>query len=250
MTKQELKLKAHKIIENKWVALASLIIGFVYITVYGFLKFPDVKITASMLGLIYPVAFKFWGLISLLAFAININYMYARYDVKPKLGYVGMLVGSVAIMICVHIPSTEIMSLQLVAHWSCALIFAVAFAFSILWGLIVGRKKTKAFMYTVYGFGAVLLLMIILLASLGKSGIIESIPTWGAYVILFLTNFTNIYEKQIAKEKAAVEYNIGAKGDNVATAEANATAGEEQTECAAADVTAISDSDAGDKAEQ
>lgn len=179
------------IIYNRFFVMTWLIVGFIYITAYGFLLNPLVY-TASMIGLKYPLAFKFWGVISAISLALNINYAYKRYGYKGKPGYISMALGAVCIMTTVHIPSTEIMGLQLIAHWGTALLFAIFFAAAIIL-LLLKFVKRKPFKNTLIAFGCCLALMLILLAAFGKNGVIESIPMWAAYVILFLINFTSVY---------------------------------------------------------
>ena len=45
-------------------------------------------------------------------------------------------------------------------------------------------------------------LILVLLITVGKSAIIENIPMQAAYILLFLLNFTNIFEKKTAAKEA------------------------------------------------
>ena len=59
----------------------------------------------------------------------------------------------------------------------------------------MAHTEKGLFRPTFYGFVAILLLMIILLVTVGKSALIENLPIVAAYLILLTINFTNLYEK-------------------------------------------------------
>ena len=71
------------------------------------------------------------------------------------------------------------------------------------------RELKGRFMVGLIVFCAILLTMLVLLLTVGKSAIIENIPMQAAYVLLFLLNFTNVFpvkkaENAEAKEAATV----------------------------------------------
>jgi len=164
-----------------------------------------------MIGLDYPVHFKLWGVFSSISLILNITYMYKNNDYTKKIGRGLMYTGCICIMITVHIPSTEIMSLQLVAHWSTALLFGALNAAAIAVFLYEKARQSKKMLYTLVIFVLMLVAMIILLIIFGKNGVIESIPMWGTYGILFLINYTDFYSEKIipiqVKEKDTVKKN-------------------------------------------
>ena len=43
--------------------------------------------------------------------------------------------------------------------------------------------------------------MLVLLATVGKNGIIESLPMWAVYLLLFLINFTKLFDVEKTEEK-------------------------------------------------
>ncbi|MCR4615206.1 MAG: hypothetical protein K5756_03565 [Clostridiales bacterium] len=200
-----MKEKAFCLFKNKHFCMFWNIFAVVYITWYGaFPNWASDKLfvaTASQIGLDYPWHFKMWGIFSAIAIALNITYMYRRYGVRSKLGTVFMCIGCASIFVTISIPSTEILSLQLVAHWSSALMFAAFNAASIGVFLIKMMKSSKKFIATFILFIFMLALMIILLILFGKNGAIESIPYWGTYVILFLVNYTNFYKDSLPEKR-------------------------------------------------
>ena len=179
----------------KYTAMVLLIGSFIYFTVYGFLSNPFLPSgTASEIGLKYPTAFKFWGVTTSLALTVNLVYTYTRKPLSKKAasiaGYVCMGLGVACLMTCVHIPSTREPGLQMYAHWSTALLFAVFFAAAIVLHLIFPPKPNKKYKIALICFCALLGVIVIALLAAGKNGFIESLPMWAAYIIIFLDNFT------------------------------------------------------------
>lgn len=201
---------------NKWFCLFWLLFGCAYMSIYGMLYVedlfteglssysllgllfePSMTATASIIGKTYFWAFKGWGLFQSIALTLSILYMYRRYGFKSKAGTACMILGTACICTTVMIPSTEEFGLQLVAHWSTALLFGVFYAVAIGLCLLRLAKQSKKFLVTFILFITMLAAMIVLLVTVGKSGAIESIPLWGAYLILLLTNYTGLYKDSL-----------------------------------------------------
>lgn len=186
-------------------AMVLLILSFVYFTAYGFLSNPFLESgTASEIGLKYPTAFKFWGLTTSLALTVNLVYSYTHKPLGNRkagtAGYVCMALGVACLMACVHIPSTRVPGIQMYAHWSTALLFAVFFAAAIVLHLLFPSKPNKKYRITLICFGAVLLAIVIALIAAGKNGFIESLPMWAAYIIIFLDNFTRVLDSKAGED--------------------------------------------------
>lgn len=184
----------------KYSSLVLLIVSFIYFTVYGFLENPFLPSgTASEIGLKYPIAFKFWGVTSGAALSVNLVYMYLHNEFKYRqakiTGYVCMALGVVCIMTCVHVPSTREFGLQMIVHWGTALSFALFFAVALILALVFPKQKNQKYFITTIAFGILLLGIVIALIAWGKNGFIESLPMWAAYIIIFLINFTPVYNK-------------------------------------------------------
>ena len=213
---EKLKASLLALLRNKWFCLFWLLAGFLYVTIYGMLYVvdpfteglrtvnilgvtiePTMRATASIIGKTYPLAFHGWGIIQSISIALNILYTYRRYKYKSTAGYACLIAAAGCIVINNFIPSTEVFGLQLVAHWSTALLFGIFNAVALGLCLLHGAKQSKKFLATFIVFVAMLAAMIGLLAAFGKSGAIESIPMWGAYLILFLANFTGLYKDSL-----------------------------------------------------
>ena len=67
--------------------------------------------------------------------------------------------------------------------------------------LHMAKTGDKKFIALTIAFCAVLVTMLVLLATVGKDGIIESLPMWATYLLLFLVNFTSLFDVKKAEEK-------------------------------------------------
>ncbi len=192
---------------------ANLIAGFAFITWYGFLSFPEqfgnilTDVTASMLGLRYPMYFRIWGVLASLSIFTNTLYMYRKNNYKGKAGVIITSLGCAAIYVTVNVPSAGldlVMTARCLAHWATALIFAFLGAAGVIIFLLHKSKcREKKYIIATVFFVFVLLLMLVLLVVVGKSAFIENLPMWVAYALLFVINFTSFFDKkETSSEKA------------------------------------------------
>ena len=188
------------------------VFGCVYITWYGFFDFikedgtqADFSdkiryVTASMIGLEYPWHFRGWGIIASASIFMNTMFAYRRYDFYSKAGVILGSLGSAAIYMTINCPSIgegkDFSDPRCTAHWAGALLFAVFCAAPLIIFLFSKAKIEKGrFLVTLIVFAAVLLVMLVLLITVGKSAIIENIPMIVSYVMLFILNFTDFFKK-------------------------------------------------------
>lgn len=192
---------------------ANLIAGFAFITWYGFLSFPEqfgnilTDVTASMLGLRYPMYFRIWGVLASLSIFTNTLYMYRKNNYKGKAGVIITSLGCAAIYVTINVPSAGldlVMTARCLAHWATALIFAFLGAAGVIIFLLHKSKcREKKYIIATVFFVFVLLLMLVLLVVVGKSAFIENLPMWVAYALLFVINFTSFFDKkETSSEKA------------------------------------------------
>lgn len=196
----------------KAFCLVGIIFGCVYVTWYGFFGdqpfIEKVKtITASMIGLDFPWHFRGWGVFASMTIFTNTMFAYRRYNYNSKLGVILGSIGSAAIFVTINCPSMgeemHLDSPRCMAHWAGALIFAFCCAAPMVILLFSKARKEKgAFLAAFIIFCAILATMLVLLITVGKSAIIENIPMQAAYILLFLLNFTNIFEKKAAEKEA------------------------------------------------
>ena len=203
----------------KIFCLFGVIFGGDYVTWYGFFGdqpfIEKVKfITASMIGLDFPWHFRGWGVIASATVFSNTLYAYRKFGYHSRVGVILGSIGSAAIYVTINCPSMgeemHLDSPRCMAHWTGALLFAFCCAAPMVLLLINKARELKGrFLVGLIVFCAILLTMLVLLLTVGKSAIIENIPMQAAYVLLFLLNFTNIFpvkkaEKAPAKEAATV----------------------------------------------
>lgn len=190
--------------DNKKFCMAWLIAGFIFFTVYGFIDNPDLAKTASVIGKTHPRLFVWWAVFSGVSLYLNLQYLYKLNSFKneklAKFGNICTYLGFICIFACVNIPSVEPEDgkpLQMAAHWSTALLFAAFFAAAIIAFLLYKtiQKSTKHLIMLIV-LAATLVLMIVLLLIFGKSGGIESIPMWVAYIIIFMLNYTKPFQPE------------------------------------------------------
>lgn len=196
----------------KAFCLVGIIFGCVYVTWYGFFGdqpfIEKVKtITASMIGLDFPWHFRGWGVFASMTIFTNTMFAYRRYNYNSKLGVILGSIGSAAVFVTINCPSMgeemHLDSPRCMAHWAGALIFAFCCAAPMVILLFSKARKEKgAFLAAFIIFCAILATMLVLLITVGKSAIIENIPMQAAYILLFLLNFTNIFEKKAAAKEA------------------------------------------------
>ncbi len=191
----------------------NLIIGCAFITWYGFLSFPEqfgnilTDVTASMLGLRYPLYFRMWGVLSSLSVFTNVLYMYRKNNYYGKTGIIITSIGCAALFITVNVPSAGlelVMTARCLSHWASALIFAFFGAAGVIIFLLhKSKQKNVKYIVATVVLGSFLALMLILLVTVGKSAFIENLPMWVVYVLLFMINFTSFFDKKNAKETVA-----------------------------------------------
>ncbi len=184
----------------------NLVVGCAFITWYGFLSFPEqfgnilTDVTASMLGLRYPLYFRMWGVLSALSIFTNVLYMYRKNNYYGKAGIIITSLGCAALFVTVNVPSAGlelVPTARCLSHWAGALIFAFFGAAGVIIFLL-HKCKEKSVRYIV---GTVILcvvlaIMLVLLVTVGKSAFIENLPMWVVYVLLFMINFTGFFDKK------------------------------------------------------
>ncbi len=194
----------------KWFCLGGMILGCAYVLGFGFLDAPNRAgevasfsdklhyVTASMIGLVHPWLFKLWGILTGTTLFTNILYLYRRYDFHSRAGVVLGSIGAAAIYLSLNCPSMgeskDFSDPRCLFHWLGALVFAMCVAAPLIVFLFCkARQGNGRFRWTFLGFVGLLLVMLVLLITVGKSAMIENIPVFGAYLVLGLLNFTELY---------------------------------------------------------
>lgn len=200
----------------KYFCMAGAVIGCVFVVWYGFLSAPNKQgeiadfsdkikyITASMIGLMHPWLFRAWGVIAAATVFSNTMYCYRKYGFNSRVGIIMGSLGSAAIYLTINCPSMgdedkDFSIPRCSVHWAGALLFAVCCAAPLVIFLFSKAKREKGrFLFGLIFFVGLLLVMLVLLITVGKSAIIENIPMVAAYILLFALNFTGFFEREKA----------------------------------------------------
>ncbi len=207
-----------KIIENKKFNVGLMIFALVYDIFYSIvLSFViggnPITHTISMIGRAtipgrFPTLFVFFGIVTNLAFLLNMNYAYQKdnnfHSKMGKLGTISSYIGAGFLTMCTLIPSIEFnevnnvaTTLQVIGHWSGALLFGVFFAISLCLYLWMNRNKYKGYLITFILLIALLVALVITLLIIPnhKNGVIEILPIVAAMLIVVLIN-TEAYPRK------------------------------------------------------
>lgn len=199
------------IVENKWFCIGLMIFALVYDLFYSIaLSYvvggDPIAYTMSMIGRAtipgrLPTLYVFFGIVTNLAFLLNINYAYHKDDnfhsKAGKFGNICAYIGAGFLTMSTLIPSIEfdevvdvITTFQVVGHWSGALLFGVFFAISLCLYLLLNRKKYKGYFLTFILLVILLAAMIVTLIIIPnhKNGVIEILPIAAAMIIVLLIN--------------------------------------------------------------
>ncbi len=204
MDKAKIKADFLKAVENKYLVMIAMVFGFFYTAAFLCSFFPDVSCSFAMMGATYRSTYVCWGIVTAVALSLSLNFSFARYELKPLLSYIAAAVGGAAIIITAALPFATTG-----AAYVCRIFFAAlsaaAYLFAFAWFCVKAISQTHNFLYAAYAVGGVTLVIIILMATLGISGILEAVPLLLAYVLLFLLTFTAIFEK--GRQKPSAEEN-------------------------------------------
>jgi len=185
-------------LRNKIFLGSLLAVGFVYVTCYCFLENPMLADnTASLVGVRHPVLFFGWTLLTASAFFFNCRALYAAWDCKNRVGRVAIWLAlfSVPVLYIFNgwIENGEVVleGPRKVIHWVATIMFIACNATAIGIGFFHARKQSPRFYNIMLALLAVIVAaMLVVLLTIGKSGLLEVIPVLAAYIMLFLVNCT------------------------------------------------------------
>lgn len=176
---------------NKTLALVFLTMALVYNVIFGFIRNPaGTDNTLSYLGYDYPHGFLLWGVLTAAALFLNIIFMYKKFGYNGKTGTV------FAICAVFFMPGVVFINdwgWEQTAHLVVTLIFIALNSIAILLFFIHNYKNHIKYKITTYAIVLVLVGMLAVQFTVGKSGLLELVPLWFAMVLLFITNFTEFY---------------------------------------------------------
>lgn len=186
---------------NKTLALVFLTMALVYNVIFGFIRNPaGTDNTLSYLGYDYPHGFLLWGVLTAAALFLNIIFMYKKFGYNGKTGTV------FAICAVFFMPGVVFINdwgWEQTAHLVVTLIFIALNSIAVLLFFIHNYKNHIKYKITTYAIVLVLVGMLAVQFTVGKSGLLELVPLWFAMVLLFITNFTEFYPPFPAEKTAS-----------------------------------------------
>ena len=191
--------KRMPLIENRTLCLTILLMALVYNVIFGCVRNPlGEENTISWIGYDHPFAFLVWGGLTAAAFFLNISYLYHRYHYAGKIGTISLYTAPMMAMTVIFINDW---GWEHVLHWIGAIGFIALNGAALLLFFLHHFKTHISYKITSFAVAGMLLAMLVILLTVGKSGLLELVPMWIAMILLFLVNFTEIYP---VTEQAAV----------------------------------------------
>lgn len=129
---------------------------------------------------------------------MNLRFMYKKYDCKSKLlDAVNILMAISAVAIALTLDhSIENWNAKRVIHWIVTITLIVFLALSILIFCLKNIKRQKAFVVLTAVLIAIVGFVALWFLFLGKSAMMEVIPTTMVSILLFVVNFTPAVKKK------------------------------------------------------
>lgn len=183
---------------HKYLCLGWLIAAFIYGIALPFFWGNDPMDplgTLSVLCGTHKPFFWLWVLVCCGGNFMNTNYMYKRYRCDKKwlfaLSVVALLSACVVALTLGH--SVADWNPKRIAHWVSTGFYVGALALSIaLFGLL-RMKENKRFAVIPAAAVVILLIFVLWLVLIGKSGVNEMIPYALLQLLLFFVNYTNVF---------------------------------------------------------
>lgn len=183
--------KTCSLLGNRRLCMVILLMALVYNVIFGCVRNPlGEDNTISWIGFDHPFGFLLWGGLTAAAFFLNISYLYRRFHYTGKLGVAALYTAPMMAMTVIFINDW---GWEHVLHWIGAIGFIALNGAALLLFFLHNFKKHISYRITSFAVAGMLLAMLVILLTVGKSGLLELIPMWVAMALLFLVNFTGLY---------------------------------------------------------
>ena len=183
--------KQTSLLESKALCVSLLLMALVFNVIFGCLRNPlGEDNTISWIGYDHPFGFIVWGTLTAAAFYVSISRIYRRYNYSGKLGTAALHIAPVMAATFVFINDW---GWEHVIHWIGAIGFIALNGAALLLFLLHNFKKHISYKITTFAVAAMLLAMLVILLTIGKSGLLELVPIWISMILLILINTTDIY---------------------------------------------------------
>lgn len=183
--------KQTSLLESKALCVSLLLMALVFNVIFGCLRNPlGEDNTISWIGYDHPFGFIVWGTLTAAAFYVSISRIYRRYNYSGKLGTVALHIAPFMAATFVFINDW---GWEHVIHWIGAIGFIALNGAALLLFFLHNFKKHISYKITTFAVAAMLLAMLVILLTIGKSGLLELVPIWISMILLILINTTDIY---------------------------------------------------------
>lgn len=177
------------LVDNPALRGALLAAALVFNIVFGCVRNPlGEDNTISWIGFDHPYMFIIWAGLTASALFVNIAYMYRRYNYNGILGLISLHAAPFGAITIVFINDN---AWEHVVHWIGAIAFVAFNGAALLLFFLHNFKKHKNYRIITLIVAAILLGMVVILLTVGKSGLLELIPLWLCLVLLYVINFTD-----------------------------------------------------------
>lgn len=183
--------KQTSLLESKALCVSLLLMALVFNVIFGCLRNPlGEDNTISWIGYDHPFGFIVWGTLTAAAFYVSISRIYRRYNYSGKLGTAALHIAPFMAATFVFINDW---GWEHVIHWIGAIGFIALNGAALLLFFLHNFKKHVSYKTTTFAVAAMLLAMLVILLTIGKSGLLELVPIWISMILLILINTTDIY---------------------------------------------------------
>ena len=166
--------KRMPLIENRTLCLTILLMALVYNVIFGCVRNPlGEENTISWIGYDHPFAFLVWGGLTAAAFFLNISYLYHRYHYAGKIGTISLYTAPMMAMTVIFINDW---GWEHVLHWIGAIGFIALNGAALLLFFLHHFKTHISYKITSFAVAGMLLAMLVILLTVGKSGLLELVP--------------------------------------------------------------------------
>lgn len=179
------------LLDSKALCVTLLSMALVFNVIFGCLRNPlGEDNTISWIGYDHPFGFIVWGTLTAAAFYLSIMRIYRKYNYKGKIGTAVLHIAPFMAATFVFINDW---GWEHVIHWIGAIGFIALNGAALLLFFLHNFKKHISYKITTFAVAAMLLAMLVILLTVGKSGLLELIPIWICIALLLLINTTDVY---------------------------------------------------------
>lgn len=183
--------KPTSLLDSQSLCVTLLSMALVYNVIFGCLRNPlGEDNTISWIGYDHPFGFIVWGVLTAAAFYTSILRIYRQYHYKGKIGTAALHIAPFCAATVVFVNDW---GWEHVIHWIGAIGFIALNGAALLLFMLHNFKKHISYKVTTLAVAAMLLAMLVILLTVGKSGLLELIPIWISMILLIVINTVNVY---------------------------------------------------------